>query len=655
MLNFAIYISDHGYGHASRVSALAEQFISYGIFCHIVTCRPEFLFTGLDKHYFRIYPRAVDTGVKHGPNLVSDLEATKKAIVHLLANRNLGLETETAFLRENKIDLIISDAPYLVSDFATYTGIPVFAVTNFDWHYIFQGLFHADKAMIPVLNLIWALYQRVDASFCLPFSTPESIAAFPNQLNCGLLARTKKNYRDIRKQQAWPANMPILLVMFGGEGELELDYEELCKSFNGKVISTRKDVKAGNHLQVNREDDFLDLIHSADIVLCKPGYSTLAEAVQFGKYIIYCPRENYPEELALIEGLKSYPKAMKLSSLKHNAADWKKVFAKVNTEVPVPDIYNNKNREVAASIVDRFLQRKYIQSDLLSVFDLGTNNLNYLLYDTVNRVVIHKAYFTTSLGKGYEGKKISEYRLARLKSIIKPILEFDAQMPSEKIMLATGISRITENARRIKDWVTTHYPIKYELVAAKAETRFVYFAARKKGSGEEACLAIDIGGASTEFISLAKSGADSGISLNLGLMTLYNGCKDDLPAAERQIRKALSNLSYEGYFRLVGIGLTYSYLAAVYFRQIHIDPDRFDGLCLSKTGLQRILNDLVQGRVCEYTPYLADQKYLPVLKLSLLYSINLLDRFGSSEIIVCSDGISVGYANWRANKTRRNK
>jgi len=50
---------------------------------------------------------------------------------------------------------------------------------------------------------------------------------------------------------------------------------------------------------------------------------------------------------------------------------------------------------------------------------------------------------------------------------------------------------------------------------------------------------------------------------------------------------------------------------------------------------------------------LLEESYLPVLKLSIIFNISLLDRFEVSEIIVCNSGISVGYANWLSAKKKR--
>jgi len=652
MLKFAIYVSDHGFGHAARVCALAEEFINFGIYCHIITQRPAFLFKSLNSQFNTLHFRAIDTGVKHAENLVSDLNATRKALLENIGNRSLSCETEVQFLRENKIDLIISDVAYLAADFATYASIPLFAVSNFDWYYIYADLFAQDETLKPVLNLIWSLYHRFDACFGLPFSTEQSLTAFSKVIPCGLLARKKKTYLDLRKILGWAKDSRILLVMFGGEGELQLDYEALCQAHQGIVISTQTGVQARNHIRVEQDADFLDLIYNADVVLCKPGYSTLAEAVQFGKPIVYCPRQNYPEETALIAGLNNYPGAIELPSLNLTRSAWTKVFSQVDrltTLTPIP----NNNSVVAGKIINKFLALSYSPSDLRSILDLGSNNLNYLLYDLKSQSAIHKAHLTTKLGKGFKGKSLSAYRLQKAKEIISPLLDIEREIGSQKIMLATGVSRLADNSHLIANWITKSYGIEYKLVSEELEIKYVEWTARQKRSGEEA-WAVDIGGASTELVELKKR-KPTGLSLPIGLLSLYNEVQNDHQKTLEYLDRVFKPITLERASELIGVGLTFTYLAAVYFAKKVSDPDVFDGMRLQKSKLSKILTDLIKQDTMSYLPFLISPQYLPILQLSLTYTIYLLDRFQVSEIIVCSDGITTGYARLIDNKSRHNK
>ncbi len=647
MLRIALYVSNHGFGHASRISALAEQLISFGVYCHIVSEKPAFLFSNLEPQYFTQHLRSVDSGVKHGQNLVVDMEATKNGIIDLMGDRNRILTEELEFIRREEINLIISDAPYIVSEVAQFASVPVFTVTNFDWYYIYCDLFKNDAVFKPVINSIWSMYRSMDRSFRLPFSTDASVSALPNADICGLLARKKKSYSNLRKNQGWSPETQILLVMFGGEGGMELDYEALCDAYDGIVISNCAGVNASNHFQVKFSDDYLDLIYNANLILCKPGYSTLAEAVQFGKFIMYCPRGAYPEENALVDGLRGYPNRLELHSMNNAVNQWKQIFSGVHTRKVTSPKFRNRNKEVASLIIQRYLEDKHECAKLLSVYDMGSNSLNYALWDLSSGTMIHQAHCTTHLGKNFSNNKLATANINFAKLAISPIMDIDKCIASEKVLIATGVSRIATNSNEILIWAKAKYGINARVISEQEETRYVFHAAKDLAGGEEGVLAIDVGGASTEFVSYGNSGKYMGKSIPVGLLTLSKSSNKGEPETRGIWDSELDEIQCITPPRIIGVGLTYTYLASVVFKTHSSNPHEHHGKVIRKAALLQLEDDIMNQQQDHYLPYLLDESYLPILSLSVAFSISLLDKFGMSEILVCADGISGGYAKWR--------
>ncbi|MDZ4121118.1 MAG: hypothetical protein U1C33_01760, partial [Candidatus Cloacimonadaceae bacterium] len=343
MLVFALYVSNHGFGHAARVAALAKEFAALGIYCHIRSNRPGFIFAGIDPHYCVLENASMDFGVKHGSNLVADLPRTKEMLLDLMNRRPELIAEEVEFLRNHKIDLILADIPFLVMEAANYANVPVFAISNFDWVFIYAGLFKNDRDMKPVINCIHGLYSHASHAFMLPFGSPKSMASCPRREKIGLLARQNEIYTDIRERFALPPEARLLLCMFGGEGVPEIDMKALCQGFDGFVISTNPKVGERNHLRVNPDDDFIDLIHGVDLILTKPGYSTFAEAAQFGKFILYYERENYPEERVLVQGLRRYPFKQRIDRLCMDSDAWEQLFQDLSiSPARLPKAFTNQ-------------------------------------------------------------------------------------------------------------------------------------------------------------------------------------------------------------------------------------------------------------------------------------------------------------------------
>lgn len=645
MLTAAIYVSNHGYGHASRVCALAEALGNWGIFCHLITDRPAFLFRTLAPQLHCLHPRKVDFGVIHQDNLQVDLEATKSALLRIMNSRNRIMATEVDFIRQHHVDFIISDASYLAAEIALYAKIPCYLVSNFDWYYVYAGLFAKDRSMRPVLNTIRGLYQLMDMAFRLPFSTKASMSSCLKVIKTGVLARRLQDQPDLSTALNIPSASKILLVMFGGEGAMELDYEKLSENFPGIVISTRQGVKASNHRCVAVDADFTALIKLADIILCKPGYSTFAEATQASKLIIYCKRRDYPEEIALVEGLKHYPHACELPSLKLPARAWKKLFATLKPVTGHSTRFSNKNTEIAALLVKTYLDQQHSQAKLLSIFDVGTNNLNYALFDVATDRALHQAHLTTGLGKDFAEGLLSKSSIERTIRVSQPLFELDSHLASQKVILATGISRMAKNAEDFIHALQKAGKTVPMLLPYPSEIRYGYHAAVAWGTSKGTNLAVDVGGATTEFIFFAAGTKYEGLSLNLGLLRLHEDYQST-PQATAYIRERLKELPAKNLSRIIGIGLTYYYLALVVYQLQNPWENEVNGLILPKESLLKLHAQIRSGEEESYLPYLISPDYKDILDLSVAYTISLLDRFQHSEILVCTDGISVGYGHW---------
>lgn len=645
MLTAAFYVSNHGYGHASRVCALAEALGNWGVFCHIITDRPAFLFKTLAPHLHCLHPRRVDFGVIHKDNLQVDLEATKSEIIRIMNRRNRIMATEVDFIRQHGVNFIISDASYLAAEIAVYAKVPCYLVSNFDWYYVYAGLFAADSSMRPVLNTIRGLYQLMDMAFRLPFSTKVSMNSCPRLIKTGVLARLLPEQAESLPELDIPDGSRILLVMFGGEGAMKLDFEKLSASFPGIVISTKQGVKARNHRCVTVDADFPALIKQADIILCKPGYSTFAEASQASKFIIYCQRRDYPEEIALVEGLKHYPNALELPSLQLSAKAWKQLFASIKPDVRRSTRFSNKNTEIAGLLIKTYLQQKHPRAKLLSVFDVGTNNLNYALFDLATDTVLHKAHLTTGLGKGFAEGLLPKGSIQRAIQVSRPLFDIDAQLDTQKVTLATGISRMAKNAGDFTKALQKATKIPPAIIPHQSEIRYGHRAAMAWGSIKGTNMAVDIGGATTEFIFFAKGTRYEGFSLDLGLLRLHEDY-DSTGKATSHIRKYLREFPDKNISRIIGIGLTYYYLALAVYQLHNPRENEVNGLMLSKESLLKLQSQIQSGEEESYLPYLISAEYKDILELSVAYSISLLDRFQLSEILVCTDGISVGYGHW---------
>ncbi|KAJ7067278.1 hypothetical protein C8F01DRAFT_1051733 [Mycena amicta] len=143
-LIFAYYCSGHGYGHATRVSALARHLLRLQ-----EPSKPiVFIVSSAPKHVFTdsIAAGAIYRNANIDPVIVQplayrvDRERSVATLKSFLEAKDHILETETHWLREIGADCVLSDAAFVGCLAATQVDIPSILVTNFTFDSVYSYL-----------------------------------------------------------------------------------------------------------------------------------------------------------------------------------------------------------------------------------------------------------------------------------------------------------------------------------------------------------------------------------------------------------------------------------------------------------------------------------------------------------------------------------
>jgi hypothetical protein len=649
MFRFALYVSNHGYGHATRMAALAEEFIKFGVFIQIRSARPDFLFSDLNTDYYRKEDVACDVGVKHGKDLIPDLETTKSALINMMGDRLNIIEREVEFLRKEKIDLIIADIPWLVVEAGTYAKVPVVAISNFDWLFVYADLFKQDSRMRPLLNTIFGLYQRVDHAFRLPLSSASSMGAFRKCEKVGLLVNRNESSYNIRKEHGLDDKAPILLCTFGGEGSMSLDYDQLCKSFPGYVVSAQKGISAHNHIEISSNFSFSGLMQNADLILTKPGYSTFAEALNNGAGIIYYPRKAYPEEDVLIKGISKYPHKVCLDSLSLKTREWGRVWKQFEFSGLHTIKVKDNNAQISGLIFKRFMESRSSHAKLTSVFDLGSNYITYSLAADGTPTPLHTAKVYTGLAKNSINKSnteiiLSKQSLKEFKSSFNSLACFDHWIDSRKMTIATGIHRKAVNACNITDWVQTRWKIDYRLINQNEETELASLAAGFLSYAKRGYLVVDLGGFSTELSVTDNQRNRLGLSLDFGLTALSEAI-EKCERIDSVIAGKLPVLSPNP-IAIIAVGLAGVFLKKGIKEIETFLPEEYHGLTLTIKELKSFLTGQEYLDQVSPSQHRKDIQSLNYLKASAEFFTHILSYYHCHDLIISYYGISAAYPGW---------
>jgi hypothetical protein len=309
MKKIAYYITAHGYGHGTRSCDIlnALRHADADVPLIVKTDLPRPFMTSRLPDSIEIRAGAFDTGMIQKDAIHLDLDASLEALARLYANETILIEQEAAFMRDESVGVVVSDIPAIPLAAAQRARVPDIACGNFGWDWIYADYVWHDQRWQMYADKIRKVYQNTHLLLQQPFSEP--MAAFPNRVNLGLLAKpgTENKERIVELSAADPNKQWVLLAFYA----LNLDQTALDR------LATLKDVEVfcvdplewpGScvHSLSRRNVSFSDILASMDIVVSKPGFGIISECIANDKPIIYSNRANFAEYQMLLGHIEQY-------------------------------------------------------------------------------------------------------------------------------------------------------------------------------------------------------------------------------------------------------------------------------------------------------------------------------------------------------------
>lgn len=293
-----IYVSDFGYGHAARDIALIRELQeSLGAEVVVRTGSPA-AFMARSLPGVEVISGPNDPGVVMEGAAV-DRERTLAAIERWLASWDVYITAEKTFLRDRGIDLVLSDIvpqPFLAAE---ELGIPSLGISNFTWHLIYTRLFGKTE----LTDWIAEAYHTADGALLLPLHEPMEV--FCNRREVGLVARpVTRDRMEIRRLCGISEREP-LAYLGGGESLEPTIFRGIKAACSGCTLLVPSWTDLPGAVRISPgETETQDWIAACDLVVSKPGYSTIAEAGQAGIPMALFRREGFAEDDYLIGGVE---------------------------------------------------------------------------------------------------------------------------------------------------------------------------------------------------------------------------------------------------------------------------------------------------------------------------------------------------------------
>ena len=351
MAAIACLVTAHGFGHATRTAAVLEYLrnLSPDLDIRIITQAPRQIFADTLPS-FTFHQENVDVGLVQSSALTVDYPATIDKLDALLPYR----PARTAALADlcRGCSLILGDiAPWAV-EVAECLGVPSLLVENFTWDFIYEGAAQA----APKLAVHGAYLGSVAGRATYRIATAPRCHAHPCALACGPIFRRLRAGRALTRSQLPGKGRAIVVITLGGVPQ-ELApqpfhrHPDILFVFSGQE-RTRQVTDNVFHLGRDEAIYHPDLIAAADLVVCKSGYSTIAECCQAGVRTLCIGREDFAESAILQGYVAEHLGGTAISATAFLSGLWLALLPRLLATPPPRPC-----RENGAATVARFLSR----------------------------------------------------------------------------------------------------------------------------------------------------------------------------------------------------------------------------------------------------------------------------------------------------------
>lgn len=340
LLQIACFISPHGFGHAARMCALIDSISTMipSVSFHIFTTTPEWFFVESLISPFEYHLLECDVGlVQTSPIEIDHPRSIEKLNSFYPLPPERILQT-SAMLKQIHASFCLCDISPLGIQAASQAAIPTLLLENFTWDWIYSQLSLIHPEYLPISMALQDLFQP-DCHIQLQ---PECPTVHVVDASIGPIARNlTRDKIAMRKFLRIPPEKPMILITLGGvENFGSMQLEKLDGSFHIVAYSNDKRAAFEENITILPRQSGIrsqDLLAASDLVIGKPGYSTVAEVVTAGCPFLCIPRPDFPESRYLEEYLLKHTVVKYLSYPDFIAGLW--------TEL-VPDLLSSKNQNL---------------------------------------------------------------------------------------------------------------------------------------------------------------------------------------------------------------------------------------------------------------------------------------------------------------------
>jgi hypothetical protein len=357
------YVSGHGFGHTSRTIEVIHALLRLAPDVPVVvkTSALKRLFERTLKGRVELVELTCDAGMVQADSLNIDAGASVRDAKGFQKRLPQLASEEAAFLTERGVQLVLGDIPPLAFAAAAAAGVASIAIGNFTWDWIYEA--YPEESPFELGEDIRAIYRRASMALRLPMSGGfAGLDAITRDIP--FIARQSRQDPDtVRRALGLPPrrdDKPLVLMSFGGYGVQGLETSAL-RALEDYTIATT-DLPAGDHnirpapglLLISEQKlhggglRYEDLVRAADVVVTKPGYGIISEAIANETALLYTSRGRFVEYDVLVKEMPRYLRAQFIEQGDLLRGNWAPSLEKLLTQPSPPEKPALNGAEVAA-------------------------------------------------------------------------------------------------------------------------------------------------------------------------------------------------------------------------------------------------------------------------------------------------------------------
>ena len=301
-LKVGCFVSAHGFGHATRVSAviqeISKQFNALDLF--ILGNTPKWFWKiNLPQNCtFELFDDITDVGlVQNGP-FKHDLNLTLERVTDFIKFKKSQLEFSLSVVTAHQPDFLLCDISPLGIEVGRRLEIPTILLENFTWDWIYQPFIKEDKRFEAVAQKLENIYRNATKRLqCTPFcqGIPGGIKLSP------VFRKSTWDKKKVFTRLGIRETQKYILVTTGGISMKHI-FRKTPEEFFLVIPGIYKNIRKKNNtifLPMNIDIPFPALVSAASCVIGKAGYGTVSECWGMNIPFIGVFRDSFRESLVL--------------------------------------------------------------------------------------------------------------------------------------------------------------------------------------------------------------------------------------------------------------------------------------------------------------------------------------------------------------------